>query len=90
MMKQLFSKFQVAFPLTSAVVLSWSEYFLCLGLAPLMYCHLYTYETSCTAKMLHKEKSKLFGYKQQVVIQLFIDVSGHEFAPLEFAQQLFS
>ena len=44
----------------------------------------------CTAKMLHKEKSKLFGYKQQVVIQLFINVSGHEFAPLEFAQQLLS
>ena len=27
-MKQLFSKFLVAFLLTSAVVLSWSEYFL--------------------------------------------------------------
>ena len=30
-MKQLFSKFLVAFLLTSAVVLSWSEYFLLAG-----------------------------------------------------------
>ena len=32
-MKQLFSKFLVAFLLTSAVVLSWSEYFYLLGMA---------------------------------------------------------
>ena len=30
-MKQLFSKFLVAFPITSAVVLSWSEYFFFLS-----------------------------------------------------------
>ena len=36
-MKQLFSKFLLAFLLTSAVVLSWSEYFLKMSIIPNYY-----------------------------------------------------
>ena len=49
-MKQLFSKFLLAFLLTSAVVLSWSEYFLILNLSRGSYGH------SCQGTSLKQSK----------------------------------
>ena len=50
-MKQLFSKFLVAFLLTSAVVLSWSEYFLVM-----LITHLTHFQTSTIGEQYKKRE----------------------------------
>ena len=71
-MKQLISKFLVAFLLTSAVVLSWSEYFFVFGKCTKNFFQIGNLKFSCQkfANQLQKGHRRLPGLKNELQISV--------------------